>query len=300
MEVMKMSWLTLQIGSLLLNSANSVLDKRLVRDHEPNPVMYLASFAMVGVPVVVVGLVVVPWPSYGAAGIGLLNGLIFTVMVLLYYRAMGLEDVSRLDPVLRLSNLLSLTFLALFRNDQLSLAHYLAAGLMTAGTIVFSWKRSEKRGRTILYASRGIALMSLVALLSAVSGVLDAHLNLTYSPLVLLVWTKTGNVLGMVVVLLIRQQRKVFRRTLTASSPRFRLLIVGEQIGRLVTGVLSDFAVQEAGSAAIVSVVGGLRPFLVMLLAAIFLRERFGCQELPPKLAGIGLITAGTILLLLG
>ncbi len=295
-----MSWLTLQIGSLLLNSANSILDKRLVRDHEPNPIMYLASFAVVGMPVVTVGLVVVPWPGYEAAGIGLFNGLIFTVMVLLYYQAMGLEDVSRLVPILRLSSLLSLIFLALFRNDQLSMAHYLAAGLMTAGTIALSWKRPETRGRVRLYVSRGIALMSFVALLSAVSSVLDAHLNLTYSPLVLLVWTKAGNVLGMVVVLLIRQQREVFRRSLATSSPRFRLLVVGEQIGRLVTGILSDFAVQEAGSAAIVSVVGGLRPFLVMLLAVIFLHERFGRQELLPKLAGIGLITAGTSLLLLG
>ncbi|MCB9444017.1 MAG: EamA family transporter [Ardenticatenaceae bacterium] len=295
-----MSWLTLQIGSLLLNSANSVLDKRLVRDHEPNPVMYLASFAVVGVPVVAIGLVVVPWPGYQAAGIGLFNGLIFTMIVLLYYRAMGLEDVSRLIPVLRLSNLLSLIFLALFQNDQLSVVHYLAAGLMTAGTLALSWKHSETGQRARFYISQGIALMSLVALLSAVSGVLDAHLNLTYSPLVLLVWTKAGNVLGMAIVLLVRQQREVFHRTLTASSPRFRLLVVGEQIGRLVTGILSDFAVQEAGSAAIVSVVGGLRPFLVMLLAVIFLRERFGRQELPPKLVGIGLITAGTSLLLIG
>ncbi|MCI0561689.1 MAG: DMT family transporter [Nitrososphaera sp.] len=294
-----MSWLTLQIGSLLLNSANSVLDKRLVRDHEPNPVMYLASFALVGMPVVAVGLVVVPWPGYEAAGIGLLNGLIFTVMVLIYYRAMGLEDVSRLVPVLRLSSLLSLIFLALFRNDQLYIVHYMAAGLMTAGTIALSWKRSETRGRARHYVSRGIALISLVALLSAVSSVLDAHLNLTYSPLVLLVWTKAGNVLGMVVVLLIRQQREVFRRSLTTSSPRFRLLVVVEQVGRLVTGVLSDFAVQEAGSAAIVSVVGGLRPFLVMLLAVIFLQERFNRQEMLPKLLGIGLMIGGTCLLVL-
>lgn len=295
-----MSWLTLQIGSLLLNSANSVLDKRLVRDHEPNPVMYLASFAVVGIPIAVIGLVVVPWPGCKAAGIGLLNGLIFTAIVLLYYRAMGLEDVSRLIPVLRLSSMMSLVFLALFQNDQLSVAHYLAAGLMTAGAIALSWKQSKAGARTRCYISHGIILMSLVALLSAVSSVLDSFLNLTYSPLVLLVWSKTGNVLGLAFVLLLRQRRKEFRYSLAASSPRFRLLIVGEQIGRLITEVLSNFAVQEAGSAAIVSVVGGLRPFMVMLLAAIFLRERFDRQELPPKLAGIGLITVGTGLLLLG
>jgi uncharacterized membrane protein len=252
------------------------------------------------VPVVAVGLVVVPWPGYEAAGIGLLNGLIFTVMVLLYYRAMGMEDVSRLDPVLRLSSLLSLIFLALFQNDQLSVAHYLAAGLMTAGAITLSWKRSETRRRARFSISRGIALMSLVALLSAISSVLDTHLNLTHSPLVLLVWTKAGNVLGMAIVLSNRKQREVFRRTFKTSSPRFRLLVVGEQIGRLVTGILSNFAVQEAGSAAIVSVVGGLRPFLVLLLAVIFLGERFGRQESPPKLVGISLIIAGTSLLFLG
>lgn len=295
-----MTWFTFQIGSMLLSSANSILDKRLVREHEPNPVMYLASFAVIGFPAAIIGLLVAPWPGYGAAGIGLLDGLLFTAIVLLYYRAMGLEDVSRLIPVLRLSNLLSLILLALCLGDQLSGNHYVAAGLMTVGSLALCWQSCGSEGKARFHISQGMVLMAFVALLSAISNVLASRLNLNYSPLVLLTWSKVGNVLGMLVVLLGKEQRAALRRSLTGSSIRFRLVIVGEQTGRLAADVLSSLAVHQAGSAALVSVISGLGPLLVILLAAVFLRERFSRQELPARLTGIGCMTVGVSLLLAG
>ena len=292
-----MSWVTLQLFSLILNSANSVLDKRLVRDHEANPVMYLASFALVGLPVVLIGLFIVPWSGYKAAGAGLLTGLIFTGIVLLYYKAMSLDDVSQLVPILRLSSLLNLLFLAIFLDDTLSTPQYVAAGCMLMGTLALSWRKKKEGSRHRI--GKGMVLMAIVAFLSAINGLLNSHLNLAYTPLVLLVWSQAGNVLGLLFVLMLRQQRQALRHSLTTSSRHFQMCIIGEQIVRLITGILSDFALHEAGSAAIVSVIGGFRPFVVLLLAVIFLQERFTRQEILPKLVGIGLMTVGTCFLLL-
>lgn len=287
-----MTWLTLQIFSLGLNSANSILDKRLVRDYEANPVVYMASFAMVGFPVAFVGVFSVPWMGLRPAGVGLLTGLLFTGMVLLYYKAMSLGDVSQLIPILRLSSVWNLFFLAICLNDKLSIGQYMASGCILLGTVALSWKKRGKDGGE--NKNKGVVLMLIVAFLAAVKSLLASYVTLTYSPFILLVWSQLGNVLGMGVVLMFQQQRVALRQSLATTPHRFKACIVGEQVLRLITTVLSDLAVVEAGSAAIVAVVGGLRPFIVLVLAMIFLQERFERDEWFPKLVGIGCMVGGT------
>lgn len=294
-----MSWLTLQVAALLLSSASSVLDKHLVHEHEPSPVVYLASFAIVGFPVAAIGLWLTPWRSIHVAGIGLLTGLIFSVIVVLYYRAMRLEDVSRLIPILRLSDVLKLMMLAVFLNDRLALSQYVAAALMIVGAICLAWKRDRSGGKG-LHFSQGMALMFGVACLQAFDGVLESHIDLTYSPWELVVLANTGTVLGTGLMLLSRIRRAELQRVISTGSTRFRILIIGEQIGRLTIGLLSDFAIKEARSAALVSAIGGFRPLLIVVLAALLLGERVNRQEAVPKLAGVGLMGISTGLLLLG
>lgn len=292
-----MSWITFQLLSLFLNSVNGVLDKRLVRDHEANPVVYLASFAFVGLPVAIVGLIVIPWPGYEAAGIGLVTGLVFTGMVLLYYQALSLDDVSRLIPVLRLSGLLSLLFFAVFLGDHLSISQYIAVVCVLTGTFALSWKK--KREKTGNYFGKGVFFMVIVAFLTAINSLLGAHLDLAYSPLVLLVWSQTGKVIGFLFVLMFRSQRKALSHSLAISSRYFQVCVIGEQTLRLITGLLSSFAIRETGSAAIVAVIDGFRPFVVLLLAVVFLQERFERQEVVSKLAGIGFMVIGAYFLVL-
>lgn len=253
-----MSWVPIQIFSMLLMSANSILDKRMVRDHEPNPVMYLASFALVGIPTLALGIWLTPWPGFEVAAVGLLSGLIFTAVVLLYYKAISLEEVSRLVPVLKLSAVLKLALLAVFLNDQLSYIQYFAFAFMMLGVAVLGWKADDAQASGRFRISRGMLLMSLVALLQAVGGLLRSHLILEYSPWVLAVWSSMGTVLGTGLLLLSRSRRVDFRQSLKNASRGFRTVLIAEQAARQVTGLLVDFAVYEAGSAALVTVFGGM------------------------------------------
>lgn len=287
-----MLWMALQIGAVALNSANSILDKRLVQAYTPNPALYLLSFALVGAPVVAIGAWRVPWAGWAAAGQGVLVGLIFTGMVLLHYKAMSLEEASRLAPLARLSAVLKLALLALFLDDRLQPAQYAAFGLMILGAIVLS-RRPNEGGRFAL--PRGAGVIGAFVGLTAVYGFLDGHIILTHSPWVLQLWSNVGILLGTGVVLMLPAQRRALRRSLAAAPHRIRLIILGEQTGRLVTGVLSDVAISVAGSAAIIAVVGGLRPLLVLILAARFLGE----ELTRAKVGGVSLIVLGTIILLI-
>lgn len=289
-----MSWITLQISAVLLASVNTILDKWLVRDYEPNPTLYLASFALVGLPVAVIGLILIPWPGYAPAATGLIIGIIFTVMVLLYYRAIALEDISRLSPVSKLSSVLHLLLLAVFLGDQLAWGQYLAFALMLVGAALLTVRYRPHNERIMI--SQGVILMVIFACLSALYSLLSSYLNLTHTPWDKIVWSNVGIVLSMSVILLNRTQRTMLWQSLRQTPRHLQGVVVGEQIGRLATGTLSAVAVHTAGSAAIISVVDGIRPLLVVMLAMFFLGEKIQGRV---KIAGISLVSLGTVLLLL-
>jgi len=297
-----MSWMTLQLTSMLLLSANSIVDKRLVRDHALSPVVYLASFAAVGLVVFIIGVWNVPWMGLKAVGLGLMSGVLLSGAVILYYQAMSLEDVSRIIPMLRLSEVLKLILLAVLLDDQLSWLQYAASVFMLVGASTLVRKTGQKQTafRSKWTLNRGLALIGFVAVLLAFSGVIDSHLNLEYSPWVLLVWSQAGTFLGFCLALLFRSQRVEFRESMAVISSTLCWTIVGQQVLRLGIGLLSQFAVNQAGSAAITSVFGGVRPLLVLVMAMIFLGEGLERTEVIPKLTGIGLMGVGTALLFLG
>ena len=186
-----MSWITLQVISTLLASVNSIVDKHLVRDHEPSPMIYLASFAVVGLPVTTVGVWLIPWPGLKAVLTGTLSGLLFATAVLIYYRAMNLGEVLRLLPLLRLGSIFKLILLAAFLNDRLTLIQYAAFGFMLFGAMALAQKSGQSQRKLRWHQGDGVSLMVIAALLLAVGSVLDSQLILSHSPWTLAVWSKT-------------------------------------------------------------------------------------------------------------
>lgn len=292
-----MSWVTLQILSMILASGNSILDKHLVSKHEPSPLIYLGSFAVVGLPITTVGLWLIPWPGALTAITGMLSGLIFSVAVLGYYWALNFGDVSRLVPILRLSSIFKLVLLAIFLKDRLLIPQYVAFALMFIGAVALAHKPKALGHQRFLEANSAVLMMMIVAFLLAISATLGGQIVLSHSPWVLMAWSSAGQILGFCSVLLIPQQRKRFFHTLDKSSKKFRMVVVLEQLSRQISELLTDFAVLGAGSVALISVFAGIRPFIVMAMAMLFLNERFKKKEVGPKLFGLSFICTGTLML---
>jgi drug/metabolite transporter (DMT)-like permease len=291
-----MSWVALQLISMLLMSINSVLDKHLMKNSRSSPVLQLGSFALVGLPVMLIGSWLVPWPGIMISGLGLLSGLVFSIAVILYYQALILEDVSRLIPILRLSGAFQLTLLALVLNDKLSPLQYLAFISMLVGSFAMAWKPRQNNSVGGKWApiSRGILIMMLAAFLLAFNSVLESHLILDYSPWVLIIWSNAGTVVGFSLLLVSSRHRATLFSQVISIPTNSRFLIIFQQLIRLIFGTLAELAIYEAGSSAITTVLGGLRPLLVLVLALLFLDERLTRQEVPAKLLGVILLSIGT------
>lgn len=295
-----MTWFFWQLSSTLILSANSILDKRFVQRHNSNSILYLFSFAVVGLPVSVLGMCYAPIPSPEIAGTAIGSGFIFAIAIMLYYQAMNLDQVSRLTPILRLSSIVRLGLLAVFLGDRLSLMQYTSYGVILVGILVLMKESGNHSQPASFRIGRGAFLMSTVAALLAIEGLLSARATLVSSPWVNLVWSNVGTILGTAMILISRQQRLTLWRSLRTSPIRFQGMLVGQQTSRVVTTILSNLAIYSAGSAAIVTLLDGVRPLMVLVLAAIFLNEPLQFRTSKSKLVSTALISIGTILTLVG
>lgn len=93
-------------------------------------------------------------------------------------------------------------------------------------------------------------------------------------------------------------QRISLHQAAASTSFRLRTVLMGEQLGRLIVSILTDWVIYLGKSVAITTFVSELRPLLVLIMAVIFLDEKISKQDIFPKLGGISLMGIGGLLLL--
>ncbi|GIK40360.1 MAG: hypothetical protein BroJett011_41930 [Chloroflexota bacterium] len=258
-----MNWLILQLVAMTIGAANGVLDKWLDRRNLNNPRLFLASFAVVSLPVALIGIITHPFITR-AALIGLTSGLCFSGAVVLYYRAVAVESIVRLTLPGRLIAVISLPLNALILQERVSAVQVIAFVLMLAGgwLLTVEWGGIGNRRPT-----RGFWLMLGVEALYMFQDVLKNVLATQYDAWMMLTWERSGIVLGALLVLAHRRDRMELSSTFSRMSGRLRLLLLGKPAAHLIMGLLFGLAVQLAGVATNVIIAGGAYPLIVTALA---------------------------------
>jgi transporter family protein len=273
---------------------NGILDKKLSGRLETHPLLYVGAFGVVALPVAFLGVIgLVPRPALSDLMLALVGGTCFALAVALYYRAVALDEISRLVPLFRLSSLMVLLFSALLFGERLRQTEYMAFAVMLAGSILLALKLDQ--GRPSL--SRGAGLMAIVATLLAINSTLIAQLYYRYPLRVAFVAEQAGVAVGAVILLVLTPGKRVLWQRVRSMRHSMQAVLVGQQTVRLGTSYLSAYVLTQVGSAALVSVMSGLRPFFVLILASWLLDEPVDRRSLAPKLAGLGCMSVGMVLL---
>lgn len=291
-----MHWLFIQLGATSLTAFNSILDKRLVERQGVHPLLCMSTFGFVGLPVAALGITgLVSWPALPDLALALAGGLCFVLAVILYYQAVALDEISRLVPLLRLSSLMVLLLSAFLFGERLRPAQYIAFAAMLLGSLLLIIKLGE-RGFTL---SRGAGLMLTAAVLLAIRSTLVAELYRGCPLAVAFVADQTGVTVGAATLLTLAPGKwKLWQRIRMLDRPT-QAMLVGEQMVRLVTSFLSAHVLVRVGSAALVSAMGGIRPFFVLLLARWLLREPMDRRNLCSKVIGVSCMSVGMVLLVM-
>lgn len=277
-----MNWIALVVLNSFVMAGNSILDKWLMDGQRAQPLACAASFGLVGFPVAVVGLIVLP-PIHGMLALrALVAGGLLVGAVWLYYDTVSKEEISRLVPLIRLTSLQTLLLAAIFLGESLSLQQLVAFGIILSSSILLSLK-TRPGGITL---SRAALRIVPVTTLLSLNSILLAPVYRTASLWHGVVWENAGIVLGVTVLGAgaVLRQRPFWR----IAERRTWVILTFQQVNRLIGGLIPAWAIANGVPLALLSALDGMRPASVWLLAIVLLHERIKRQELVFK--GIGIL----------
>ncbi len=285
-----MLWLVL-FGTFL-SAGNSIVDKKVLNGKAIHPFACATSFGMVGLPIALAGLLLLPAPAWPQACLSLVAGIIYIPAAWLYYDTLTREDVSCVVPILRLSTLQTVLFGVLFLGEVLTLWQWFACLLLLLSSVLLSCK-SGPHGLT--YNRAALRLLPATMLL-ALSSTLMAMVYRSTPVWNGFVWNSAGMVVSVALLNLVRV-RHTFCWLSTVNRKTWAVLL-GEQIIRNITQGITALALTHGVPIALTSTLSSASLIWVWLLAIIFLKERTSSSDMLIKSSGIIGMCLGVYLLL--
>src|SRR3989344_3025148 len=267
-------WFPLQLFSVTLWAAVNVLDSILVHRFEKNPVTLLWYQSLFSIPLL--GAIAftqdlgTPWmPAL------LLSGVIAYLGDRVFFRALEVIDVSVANIAwVILSVFLSLSGF-LFLGEAWTAAQSIGVLCIFAGILLLSlWHRKVSDMRSLLW-------LPLLALLYTPFYLLQKHVLLQGEEVLrVFFWAILGRELcGFVIPLILPSYRRRIQEITVKNQVSFHLLN-GVVIAFFFSGTFFTTWAFETGPLSLVSIVGNVQPFIVLLLAWLLCRVAPSC---PPR-----------------
>jgi drug/metabolite transporter (DMT)-like permease len=293
-----MTWLFIVILAHLFYALVFIIDKYILSQPLPHPIVYAFYVGILGIFI----LVLIPFGFHFPSGqeiiLVLLAGLADLLAAILFYKALNLDEVSRIIPF-------SGGFLAIFIlilssltiGERLTSHQYLAFILLVLGSLLISFKR-----KILFQKAFGLALLS--SFLAAIFWVITKYIFIKTSFISGLIWIRTGAALMSLVLLIPSKNRELIFRKTKELKIRTVKFFISDRVLSILAGFLMYLAV-FMGSVTLVNSLKGLQYVFILILALLFfrkipdLREQFDGKIITQKIIAIILIGLGLALLIL-
>ncbi|MBI2580482.1 EamA family transporter, partial [Candidatus Woesearchaeota archaeon] len=163
-------WVFFAIAGTFLWAWGNIFDKVLRTKHLKDSIALTASFGIFGlafgaVLFAFIGVPSIPLPNMVAAFLG---GVLITYALIPYFRALSLEEASRVIPMWHFAPVFTLILAVIFLGEILKPLSYAAFALILLGGFLIS----VRRVREVFHLSPAVAFMLLASLFFAASDVL--------------------------------------------------------------------------------------------------------------------------------
>lgn len=292
-------WIVLTIISSALFAAVNIFDKIVLNKWVKDP---LVPAIVVGViNLMVAGFIFlfhnVPHFSGTNVLLSLVVGFLGFLSTITYYKAVQLDDVSRVAPLFQLEPLFVLVLAAVFLGEVFSVSKYVGVFMLVLGALTISLKsfRSLKLGKSFW-------LMLLTGFIISISLVMYKRL-LDYGDF----WTVFAySRIGMIPVLgfIIYKSFKNLVDTVKCHGKKcLFLMTAGESLG--VVAMFFSIAAFAVGTATLVNALGSVQPLFLLfftIILSLFLPRIFSEEMkrgvLFQKIFAIGLLIVGGLLVI--
>jgi len=295
-----MDWLIFAFVAAVFWAVGVVIDKYIITKHMQDPFSYQLLYTMAESPILLLLLFAsissaLPWSLLGiVAGFGIYPGLI------LYFKAMAIEEASRVISMWYTSPILVLLLAYVFLEEKLSLPSYLGVVFLVLGAIFISYRKEEGKKPVVspalgLILASGVVFAGYEVLTKYVLGAID---YLSY-----LFWNFVGTAMIAFSLFCLPKIRGNFLSDIKRVNRTVLFWrIVNTSLG-IIASVFYYIAI-SGGPVSLVSAASSLEPFFVFaftLLLSLFvpkiLKEETRKRVVTIKALAIILIVAGTWLI---
>jgi uncharacterized membrane protein len=136
---MAVEWFYFALLSSLLISGVNITDKILISDYRIPPLVYVLVISATSImPLVILPFVTLTTLSFGVLIFTIVVGLVRIYYTLPYFKALAVEGVSRVIPLLQLTPVFVLILSSLLLRETLKPEEYVAFGLLVLGGTLFA------------------------------------------------------------------------------------------------------------------------------------------------------------------
>jgi drug/metabolite transporter (DMT)-like permease len=286
-----LSFVILMIATLISGIA-TILDKTLTQGKHVSHTTSTLSFALVRLPIVIVGFPLLsPVPSEVIL-LGSMSGVCYMLAVWRYFRLVALHPISELSPMFRWVTPQAWWLGILILGDQPGPYQQWATFLLICGGVLLTIRLTR--------AGLGLSVAALhmvpITVLLALEQTINAHISRLTTFWHAMYLDCTGYCVSLAVALSVATIFRGF--TWQGTSKACWLILLGQQTTRLALSLAPIYVVSMGMPLGMASAISSISPLWVLVLAAIFLRERpSNGGDLTVKLVGIVIISVGIILM---
>jgi len=295
-----MDWLIFAFIAPIFWAVGVVIDKYILTKHMQDPFSYQILYTITETPIILLLLFTsissaLPWSLLGiVAGLGIYPGLI------LYFKAMAIEEASRVISLWYTSPIIVLLLAYVFLAEKLSLPSYLGVVLLVLGAVFISY-RKEKGKKPVISPALGLILASGVVF--AGYEVLTKYVLNAIDYLSYLFWNFVGtSMIGFSLFCFPKIRGNFLSDIQRVNRPVLFWRIINTSLS-FIASIFYYIAISR-GPVSLVSAASSLEPFFVFtftvalsLLVPQILKEETGKRVVTIKALAIILMVLGTWLI---
>lgn len=293
-----MLWVFLSIFAVILWASSNLIDKYVLDKYVRQPFIYIIILGAAGL---IFSIFVFAknfvWVSFTNLILTFAAGFLYIAILICYFKALKIEEASRIIPLFELKGIFILILAAIFLGEILTPIKYFGVFLLVGGAILISIKKNFKLRNT-----KAFWLMLLASILLASYDVLTKYLLNFADYWTIFAYTRFGSFIF--ILPFIYFYLPELKRTIQVHGKRvLGLMTTSEALNMF--GVLSITAAMSFGLISLVGGLGATQPFFVLLLAAMLsifypkiLKEEIKGSIILLKLVAVALIIVGTLLII--
>ena len=297
-----MEWFVFALITPVVFAGVDVVDKYILTNHVRNPFSYKLLTVLMDIPIPFLLLALIPVSfSFPWSVLSMLGGFVFSLSSILYLKAMGVEEASRVVALFFVSPIFVLPLAFIFLGETLGLSKYLGAVLLVLSSVLVSYRRSERKKSSRI--SPALGFMLTLALIHAGSDILVKHILSFYDYWHFLFWSLIGGLLGGFLIFCFLKVRRNFNGNFRAISKGV-FFWVGISTCLAYVGFISYYLAVSLESISLVAAVPSIEPFFVLLLTVLLssltrgaLREEVDKRAIVLKISAFVLIIVGAWLI---